>query len=78
MRLKSTVTWDVTSCSLVEWNPRFGGTCTFHLQGRVVSCAIQFGHGYRGRKGTGIVSKQQITVGRPKYFRWQDVREMVQ
>jgi hypothetical protein len=52
-RLKITVNWDVTSCSLIERNQCFGGTYTLHLQGR-----------YRERrKGTDSVSRTREESG---------------
>jgi hypothetical protein len=35
--LKSSVFWDITPCSPLKVNWRFGGTCRLHLQGRRVS-----------------------------------------
>jgi hypothetical protein len=32
--LKSSIFWDITTCSPLKANRRFGGTCRFHLQGR--------------------------------------------
>jgi hypothetical protein len=32
--MKSTISWDVMSCSLLNVNLRFGGTYRLHLQGR--------------------------------------------
>jgi hypothetical protein len=32
--MKSTIFWDVTPCSLLSFNRRFGGTYRLHLQGR--------------------------------------------
>jgi hypothetical protein len=34
MALKSTIFWDITPCSPLKVNRRFGGTCRLHLQGR--------------------------------------------
>jgi hypothetical protein len=33
-RLKSTIFWDITPCSPLKVNRRFGGTYSLHLQGR--------------------------------------------
>jgi hypothetical protein len=33
--MKSTVFWDITSCSPVKFNRRFGGTYGLYLQGRI-------------------------------------------
>jgi hypothetical protein len=33
---KSSVSWDVTLCSTVKFNPRFTGTYRIYLQGRTV------------------------------------------
>jgi hypothetical protein len=30
--MKSSVFWDITPCSLLKVNRRFGGTCRLHLQ----------------------------------------------
>jgi hypothetical protein len=32
--MKSIIFWDMTPCSLLSFNRRFGGTYRFHLQGR--------------------------------------------
>jgi hypothetical protein len=37
--LKSTIIWDITPCSPLKVNRRFGGTCRLHLQGRIISRA---------------------------------------
>jgi hypothetical protein len=37
--MKSTIFWDITPCSPLEVNRRFGGTYRFHLQGRRISGA---------------------------------------
>jgi hypothetical protein len=36
--MKTTVLWDVTSCSLIEPYQLFRETCSLHYQGRRVSC----------------------------------------
>jgi hypothetical protein len=36
---KSIIFWDITSCSPLSVNRRFGGTYRFHLQGRKISSA---------------------------------------
>jgi hypothetical protein len=38
-RLKSTIFWDITPCSLLKVNPCFRGTCRLHLQGRKIKRA---------------------------------------
>jgi hypothetical protein len=38
--MKSTVFWDITLCSPLKVNRRFGGTYRLHLQGRRISRAI--------------------------------------
>jgi hypothetical protein len=35
--MKSSIFWDITSCSPLKVNGSFGGTCRLHLQGRKVS-----------------------------------------
>jgi hypothetical protein len=35
--VKSSVVWDITPCSALNVNRRFGGTCRLHLQGRRIS-----------------------------------------
>jgi hypothetical protein len=35
MLTESTVSWDITACSLLKVNRRFGGTLCIHLQGRI-------------------------------------------
>jgi hypothetical protein len=37
--MKSIIFWDVTPCSLLRLNQRFGGTYRLHLQGRRISLA---------------------------------------
>jgi hypothetical protein len=37
--MKSTIFWDITPCSLLRVNRRFGGTYCLHLQGRRISWA---------------------------------------
>jgi hypothetical protein len=37
--LKRSVFWNITPCSLLKVNRRFGGTCRLHLQGRRISQA---------------------------------------
>jgi hypothetical protein len=37
LKLKSTIFRDITLCSLLKVNPRFGGTYHLHLQGRKIS-----------------------------------------
>jgi hypothetical protein len=37
--MKSTIFWDITPCSLLKVNRRFGATYRFHLQGRRISRA---------------------------------------
>jgi hypothetical protein len=37
--VKSCIFWDVTPCSPLKLNRRFGGTCRLHLQGRRISQA---------------------------------------
>jgi hypothetical protein len=32
--MKNSIFWDITSCSLLKVNRRFGGACRLHLQGR--------------------------------------------
>jgi hypothetical protein len=39
IKLKSTIFWDITPCSLLKVNRRFGGTYRLHLQGRKISRA---------------------------------------
>jgi hypothetical protein len=36
--MKSIIFWDVTPCSLLSFNRRFGGTYRLHLQGRRNNC----------------------------------------
>jgi hypothetical protein len=31
--MQTSVFWDITSCSSLEVNGLFGGTCCFHVQG---------------------------------------------
>jgi ATP/ADP translocase len=38
--MKSSVFWDVTKCSSLKVNQRFGGTCHFDLQGWRISLAL--------------------------------------
>jgi hypothetical protein len=38
--MKSSVIWDVTLCSPLKINQRFGGTCRLHLQARIISQTI--------------------------------------
>jgi hypothetical protein len=38
--LKSTVFWDITACSPLRVNRRFGGTFSLHFQGRRISRAL--------------------------------------
>jgi hypothetical protein len=44
--MKSTIFWDITPCSPLKVNRRFGGTCRLHLQGclppafTLVSCLV--------------------------------------
>jgi hypothetical protein len=38
--MKSTIFWDITPCSPLKFNRRFGGTYRLHLQGRRISQAI--------------------------------------
>jgi hypothetical protein len=38
--IKSSIFWDISSCSLLKVNRRFGGTCRLHLQGRRISQAL--------------------------------------
>jgi hypothetical protein len=37
--LKSSIFWDITPCSPLKVNRRFGGTCRLHIQGRRISQA---------------------------------------
>jgi hypothetical protein len=37
--MKNTMFWDITPCSLLKVNGRFGGTYRLHLQGRKISRA---------------------------------------
>jgi dolichol kinase len=37
--MKSAIFWDITPCSPLKVNRRFGGTCLLHLQGRRISRA---------------------------------------
>jgi hypothetical protein len=37
--MKNTVLWDITPCSPLKVNWRFGGTCHLHLQGRRITRA---------------------------------------
>jgi hypothetical protein len=39
MVMKSSAFWDITPCSLLKVNWRFGGTCRIHLQGQKISQA---------------------------------------
>jgi hypothetical protein len=39
MFLKGTIFWDITPCSLLSVNRRFGGTYRLHLQGHKISSA---------------------------------------
>jgi hypothetical protein len=34
INIKSTIFWDITPCSALKVNRRFGGTCRLHFQGR--------------------------------------------
>jgi hypothetical protein len=36
---KSSLFWDITQCSPLKVNRRFGGTCRLHFQGRRISQA---------------------------------------
>jgi hypothetical protein len=38
--VKSTIFWDITMCSPLKVDRRFGGACRFHLQGRRISGAL--------------------------------------
>jgi hypothetical protein len=35
--MKSFIFWNITNCSLLKFNQRFGGTCHLHLQGQRIS-----------------------------------------
>jgi hypothetical protein len=37
--MKSSIVWDITPCSPLKVNRRFGGTCCLHLHGRRISQA---------------------------------------
>jgi hypothetical protein len=37
--MKSSIFWDITSCSPLKVNRLFGGKCCFHLQGGRISRA---------------------------------------
>jgi hypothetical protein len=39
--MKSIIFWDMTPCSLLSYNRRFGGTYRLHLQGRAI-CLLVF------------------------------------
>jgi hypothetical protein len=39
LHLKSSIFWDITSCSQLKMNRRFGGSCRIHIQGRRISQA---------------------------------------
>jgi hypothetical protein len=38
--MKSTVFWDITQCSPLKVNRRFGGTCRLHLQDARINVAM--------------------------------------
>jgi hypothetical protein len=38
--MKSSIFWDITPCSPLKVNWRFGGTCRLHPQGRIISRAL--------------------------------------
>jgi hypothetical protein len=40
--MKSFIFWDVTPCSLLKVDRRFGGTFRFHLQGRIREHYVRF------------------------------------
>jgi hypothetical protein len=40
-RVKSTIFWDITPCSSLKVNRRFGGTYHLHLQGRISRARYQ-------------------------------------
>jgi hypothetical protein len=40
LRAKSIIFWDVTPCSLLSCNRRFGGTYRLHLQGLLATCLL--------------------------------------
>jgi hypothetical protein len=37
LKIKSSIFWDITPCSPLKLNQRFGGTCCLHLHGRRIS-----------------------------------------
>jgi hypothetical protein len=39
VRMKSPISWDITACSPLKVNLRFGGTCRVHLQVRIINQA---------------------------------------
>jgi hypothetical protein len=36
---KGSTSWDITPCSPLKVNPLFGGTCSLHFQGQIISQA---------------------------------------
>jgi hypothetical protein len=52
LQSKYSIFWDITPCSLLKVNRRFGGTCRLHLQGRRISQAEQMRQDPRNRRLT--------------------------
>jgi hypothetical protein len=42
--MKSSILWYITSCSPLNVNQRFGGTCPLHLQGIRITCSTLVSH----------------------------------
>jgi len=64
---RRTVLWDVTSCSLLDIDRRFGGTCCFHLLWRWMPITAKKGVNVRfrnisvRRKHVALLSENNIT-----------------
>jgi hypothetical protein len=67
--------WDITPCSLLKVNRRFGGKCHLHLQGRRIS-QERNRHEEGSKHGYGVIS-QKITEKLPgRQSRKEDNTEM--
>jgi hypothetical protein len=65
-RKRSSVFWDITPCSPLEVNRRFGGILRFHLQGRILSQA---------RNQHKVGSKQERWNGDFQWTSWRYIPE---
>jgi hypothetical protein len=62
-RLKAiSISWDITLCSLLKFNRRFGGTCHLHLHDRMERARNQHGKGTKQSQKMEMIWSSETSV----------------